>query len=232
MRMFAGLLISVALLIGSAAMSEDHAPSSAAGSAAEPGDSRNCRSPRWAATASGAPRPFFSGSRAGPGLVSGFSGGHAQNPSYKDVCTGTTGHAEVSQITFDPRQVSFADLLQVFFKVHDPTTLNRQGADVGTQYCSVDLLPRRPAEADRPAIHPATGRRGDLRRRDRHGRRALQSLLCGRGLPPGLLQPARPAALLPRRDPAEGGEVQQAVPRQAQITGRNGRPCTAAKAAQ
>jgi peptide-methionine (S)-S-oxide reductase len=69
-------------------------------------------------------------------VVSGYMGGHIQNPTYKQVCSGTTGHAEVVQITFDPNEISFRDLLRVFFTIHDPTTLNRQGADVGTQYRS------------------------------------------------------------------------------------------------
>ncbi len=68
--------------------------------------------------------------------ISGFSGGHVRNPSYREVTTGNTGHAEVVQITFDPDVVSYLQLLEVFFRVHDPTTLNRQGADVGTQYRS------------------------------------------------------------------------------------------------
>lgn len=67
----------------------------------------------------------------------GFSGGHVKNPSYKEVVTGETGHAEVSQITYNPDIVSFKTLLEVFWKTHDPTTLNRQGGDVGTQYRSV-----------------------------------------------------------------------------------------------
>jgi len=69
-------------------------------------------------------------------VVSGYMGGHVRNPSYRDVCNGTTGHAEVIQVTFDPAIVSFDDILRVFFTIHDPTTLNRQGADVGTQYRS------------------------------------------------------------------------------------------------
>jgi peptide-methionine (S)-S-oxide reductase len=69
-------------------------------------------------------------------VESGYMGGRVANPSYKDVCSGTTGHAEVVQITFDPAIVSFRDLLDVFFAIHDPTTLNRQGNDVGTQYRS------------------------------------------------------------------------------------------------
>ena len=70
-------------------------------------------------------------------VVSGFSGGTTVNPSYAEVCTGTTGHAEVIQITYDKTKTSLDEILKVFFTVHDPTTLNRQGADVGTQYRSV-----------------------------------------------------------------------------------------------
>ena len=69
-------------------------------------------------------------------VVSGYSGGHTDNPTYQQVCSETTGHAEVVQIRFDPEQLSFADLLRVYFTVHDPTTLNRQGGDIGTSYRS------------------------------------------------------------------------------------------------
>ena len=72
-------------------------------------------------------------------VVSGYAGGHVANPSYRQVCAETTGHAEVTQITFDPQAISFKELLQIFFTIHDPTTLNRQGHDIGTQYRSIIL---------------------------------------------------------------------------------------------
>lgn len=69
-------------------------------------------------------------------VQSGYAGGHVANPSYEQVCSGRTGHAEVVQVTFDPQGLAFKEILEVFFTMHDPTTLNRQGADVGTQYRS------------------------------------------------------------------------------------------------
>jgi peptide-methionine (S)-S-oxide reductase len=72
-------------------------------------------------------------------VTSGYAGGKTENPTYKEVCSGGTGHAEVIQIEFDPAKVSYRDLLDVFWQAHDPTTLNRQGADVGTQYRSIIL---------------------------------------------------------------------------------------------
>jgi peptide-methionine (S)-S-oxide reductase len=69
--------------------------------------------------------------------TSGYSGGHVDNPTYKEVCNGTTGHAEVIQVVYDPKKITYDELLEVFWQTHDPTTLNRQGNDVGPQYRSV-----------------------------------------------------------------------------------------------
>lgn len=78
----------------------------------------------------------FSRLRGVKRAVSGYAGGTVPNPTYEEVCSGTTGYAEAVQITFDPEVISFADLLDVFWRTHDPTTINRQGADIGTQYRS------------------------------------------------------------------------------------------------
>ncbi len=72
-------------------------------------------------------------------VVNGYAGGHVPNPTYEAVCSGTTGHAEVCQIHYDPKIISYREILEIFFSVHDPTTLNRQGADVGEQYRSIIL---------------------------------------------------------------------------------------------
>jgi peptide-methionine (S)-S-oxide reductase len=70
-------------------------------------------------------------------VIPGYSGGHVKNPSYEQVVTGSTGHAEVIQVSFDPEKITYREILEIFFTMHDPTSLNRQGADVGTQYRSV-----------------------------------------------------------------------------------------------
>jgi peptide-methionine (S)-S-oxide reductase len=81
--------------------------------------------------------PLFDELKGVESVESGYCGGHIPNPTYKQICTGSTGHAEVIRVTFDPAELSFRDLLGVFFAMHDPTTLNRQGHDAGTQYRSV-----------------------------------------------------------------------------------------------
>ncbi len=91
----------------------------------------------------------FSRLRGVVSAVSGYAGGTVPNPTYEQVCEDTTGHAEVSRVEFDPGQVSLDQLLEVFFYVHDPTSLNRQGADVGTQYRSIILYTQ---ESQRPVI--------------------------------------------------------------------------------
>jgi peptide-methionine (S)-S-oxide reductase len=91
-------------------------------------------------------------------VTSGYAGGKTPNPTYEQVCTGETGHAEVIQIAFDPAQITYEKILELFWKAHDPTTLNRQGADVGTQYRSVilyvDDVQKAAAERSRAAAQP------------------------------------------------------------------------------
>jgi peptide-methionine (S)-S-oxide reductase len=91
-------------------------------------------------------------------VTSGYAGGNVKNPTYKDVCSGLTGHAEVVQISFDPKVIKLEDLLEVFWTIHDPTSLNRQGADVGTQYRSAIFYsnPAQKAIAEKSMIEVAT----------------------------------------------------------------------------
>ncbi len=90
-------------------------------------------------------QPLFKDLRGVERVDCGYAGGHVPNPTYEDVCSDETGHAEAVDITFDPKVISYEDLLHIFFTVHDPTTLNRQGADMGTQYRSA-VFYRTPAQ--------------------------------------------------------------------------------------
>lgn len=96
-------------------------------------------------------------------VESGYSGGRIPNPSYEAVCTGTTGHAEVIQVTYDPSQISYDTLLEVFWGSHDPTTLNRQGADVGTQYRSVIFFHREEQKIEAQKLKEKLDNSGDYK---------------------------------------------------------------------
>lgn len=104
----------------------------------------------------------FSRLRGVSRVVSGYMGGHTDNPSYKQICNGDTGHAEVVQVHYDPSLIGYTDLLEVFFVIHDPTTLNRQGNDVGTQYRSAIFYHDAEQEQQARAAIAALARDGDL----------------------------------------------------------------------
>ncbi len=97
-------------------------------------------------------------------VISGYAGGHTENPTYRQVCTDNTGHAEVAEIQFDPNQITYNRLLEVFFATHDPTTLNRQGADRGTHYRSIILYTNEDQKEQAEAIIrelDSSGSKGD-----------------------------------------------------------------------
>ena len=145
-------------------------------------------------------------------VVSGYAGGKVENPSYRDVCTGATGHAEVVQVTYDPAQISYRDLLGVFFSIHDPTSLNRQGADVGTQYRSAIFYHDEAQKATAEAMIARSHGREALAQPHRDRNYCLYEILSGGELPPGVLPQQYLPTVLPGGDCAEGGQVPQAIP--------------------
>ena len=154
-------------------------------------------------------------------VISGYAQGPVLNPTYKQVCSGTTGHAEVARIFFDPEVITFAEILEVFWETHDPTTMNRQGNDVGTQYRSGIYFhndeQKRVAELSLLAANESGAWSAPIVTEVE----AIHNFSC-RGLPPELLQRQRQPALLSRGSSAKGGQVHQEVPGQAEGRSQGG----------
>jgi methionine-S-sulfoxide reductase len=148
--------------------------------------------------------------------VSGYMGGAIDHPTYQQVCGGDSGHAEVVRVRFDPDRIGYRDLLEIFFALHDPTTLDRQGNDVGSQYRSAIFWhdPSQKAEAE-GLIAELTALKA-LRPAHRHPGDGSHHLLAGGGLPPALLRPEPPPALLHVRGGPQAGQVPGKVRRATQ----------------
>ncbi len=158
-----------------------------------------------------------------PGVTNvevGYAGGITPNPTYQEVCSHTTGHAEVLRVMFDDEQVSFDQLLEVFWAMHDPTQVNRQGPDVGDQYRSVIFTTSEEQLAAAKASKERAQERFDRPIAD--GDPSGAGVLPGRGLPPGLLREERPHAVLPR-GPGQGPRGAGVAPR-SQLTKNARRP--------
>ena len=143
---------------------------------------------------------FFRGVPGVTDVVVGYAGGSVENPTYRQVCSDTTGHAEVVQITYDPAKVNYDRLLDVFFANHDPTTLNRQGPDYGSQYRSVVFAHSPEQERQARTKVEALTKSGRFKAADCHRDRALQEFLSRRGLSPTLFREER-TAVMPRHIP-------------------------------
>jgi peptide-methionine (S)-S-oxide reductase len=132
-----GALLLATLYSGRPAMSKDAAHDTTTRPARPPhSETAGLQKATFAAGCFWCTEAIFQQLKGVHSVVSGYTGGHVKDPTYQQVCSGTTGHAEAVQITYDPAVISYAELLQVFWRTHDPTTLNRQGNDVGTQYRS------------------------------------------------------------------------------------------------
>ena len=148
-------------------------------------------------------------------VTSGYAGGHVSNPTYEQVCMGITGHAEVTQVVFHPDQVSYRELLEIFFSIHDPTTLNRQGPDIGTQYRSAIFF------HDDEQKETAKALIAELTKAEIWGRSIVTEVEpltvfypCG-GLPPGVLPQELPSTVLPGHHQPQSRQVSQAAHGQA-----------------
>ena len=152
-------------------------------------------------------------------VESGYMGGKNPNPTYEDVCGGRTGHAEVVQITFDPAVVSFKEILEVFFVIHDPTTLNRQGNDSGTQYRSAIFYhsPGQKAEAEQVIANLSAAKA--VARPGGHRSDPGDGVLHRGGIPSGILRAQSGRGVLLVCGGAQGGEVSQALPVKAEKAG-------------
>ncbi len=138
-------------------------------------------------------------------VVSGYAGGTTPNPTYEEVCTGRTGHAEVVQITYDPAKISYEKIIDLFWKAHDPTTLNRQGADSGTQYRSI-ILYQTPEERAIAEKSMAAAQK-DFRDPIVTEIKAPRRLLSRGEAPPGFLQKQSRVSLQRGRHRAEAGKI-------------------------
>jgi peptide-methionine (S)-S-oxide reductase len=145
-------------------------------------------------------------------ITSGYAGGHTENPTYDQVSTGDTGHAEVIQIEFDPQKISYDKLLYYFWEAHDPTTLNRQGADTGTQYRSIILY-----QSEKQKL---LAEKSKLEAQKKFHSPIVTEILQGRSSPPGLLREQFRPALQPGGHPAESGENQEGIEEGRSMIGR------------
>ena len=139
-------------------------------------------------------------------VESGYAGGSVPNPTYSQICSGRTGHAEVVQIAFDPQVISYRDLLDVFFTIHDPTTLNRQGHDVGTQYRSAIYYHSPDQQQTAETAIQELGSRQAVGQSRCDRSEAAGRVLLGGGVPPGVLHAQPGTGVLPGGDCAQGGE--------------------------